>query len=404
MNTSKPLKVLFIPTMNSGVMYYRMYQYKEAMNRLGLAEAAMPFYSSEQDFQGEWQWYADKDYSLFGSRGLLVHLIKEADVIVTQYIHTPQALALMEGLKATFQHPDVEAQHGKKVFLAEVDDDVLDTPPWNAAYEQYGPNQAIRATVVEFLRAMDGIVVTTPFLAQKYRELNKHVYQVRNSIQFGVWDKHVGAILPGTRKEIRIGWAGGAAHDDDLATIEKPIKEILAKNKGVSFHLMNGCPEFFKNQSKITWHAGFHRIDKYPRALAALKFDIGIAPLVDCDFNRGKSNLRKLEYGAMRIPVVASDVGHFHDTVHHGKDGFLYKTPEQFKQCLQTLIDVPGLIGDMGHVNNEDIRKNFNTDKVAAEYVEILREARARGNTRPVDVAERRGTKWIDKLPATTSL
>ncbi len=394
------LKVLFLPTMNSGIVHYRMYQYKEAFNRLKLADAAMTFYDPRDDQQAEWQWYADKDPRLYGTTGELAHLIKQADVIVTQYVHTPQALALIEAMKATFQHPEIEAEHGKKVFLAEIDDDVLDTPPWNAAYSQYGPNNFIRNNVIEFLRAMDGVVVSTPFLAKKYKELNPHVYIVPNAINLKAWDKYP---TEHSKKEIRIGWSGGGTHDDDLRTIEAPIKEILAENKDVTFHILNGCPDFFKDQSKITWHRDWFWIDRYPAGLKRLRFDIGIAPLVDCDFNRGKSNLRNLEYAALGIPAVCANVGHFKETLSGNPGVFLYDDAKGFKTKLQALIDSPEMRTHMGRHNHRWLAENFHVDRVAHHYASVLKAALRKGKTRDVDVRDRRGQRWIEPLAATTS-
>jgi glycosyltransferase involved in cell wall biosynthesis len=52
----------------------------------------------------------------------------------------------------------------------------------------------------------------------------------------------------------------------------------------------------------------FVSISDYPEKMASLDLDIAIAPLEDNLFNRCKSNLRLLEYGAMSWPVVCSDV------------------------------------------------------------------------------------------------
>jgi glycosyltransferase involved in cell wall biosynthesis len=52
----------------------------------------------------------------------------------------------------------------------------------------------------------------------------------------------------------------------------------------------------------------FVSINEYPEKMASLDLDIAIAPLEDNLFNRCKSNLRLLEYGAMSWPVVCSDV------------------------------------------------------------------------------------------------
>ncbi|WP_447730319.1 hypothetical protein [Pseudoxanthomonas suwonensis] len=60
----------------------------------------------------------------------------------------------------------------------------------------------------------------------------------------------------------------------------------------------------------------FHQsvpITEYPARLAALDLDLAIAPLEDNQFNRCKSNLRLLEFGACGFPVVCSDVAAFQD-------------------------------------------------------------------------------------------
>ena len=49
-------------------------------------------------------------------------------------------------------------------------------------------------------------------------------------------------------------------------------------------------------------------VGRYPARLAAMELDIAVAPLVDHPFNRAKSALKVLEYGALALPVVASDL------------------------------------------------------------------------------------------------
>ena len=49
-------------------------------------------------------------------------------------------------------------------------------------------------------------------------------------------------------------------------------------------------------------------IHLYPEKLASLGLDLALAPLEDNLFNRCKSNLKFLEYGACGYPVIASDI------------------------------------------------------------------------------------------------
>jgi len=66
------------------------------------------------------------------------------------------------------------------------------------------------------------------------------------------------------------------------------------------------CPDNIRPYLK-EFHP-FGNFDEYPARLAALNLDIAVAPLEEIPFNRGKSNLRLLEYGALGIPVICTDI------------------------------------------------------------------------------------------------
>lgn len=430
------LKVLFLRSMSSGISYYRMWQYQDSMNRQKIASAAMPWFNYDDQNVAEWQFEATSNPRVYATRGTVAGLTAEADVVVVQYLHTKEALCVIEALKARFSrkegsriydwlkdHPganadDViarlsskgreadwirgvlwdsatEADYPEKVFLTEIDDCVLDAPTSNPAFMQYQPGFIYQEVIREQMRALDGVICSTRFLADMYSAFNKNTYVVENSLDFRVWDK----VRNKRTKDVRIGWMGGDGHQEDLRTIEAPLKAFLKKHTNVYFYCVNGVPDFFRSATRVVPILKWYRIDKYPAAIGKLGFDIGLAPLVDNNFTRGKSNLRKLEYGGLKIPVIAANVGHFAQTVKHGKDGFLYSSPEEFTQALESLVFNKKLRVAMGRYNYADVKANFNTDVRAREYVEILQQAVAKGQTTRVDVSsnpERSGAStWI---------
>ncbi|MCW0417378.1 hypothetical protein NB689_003132 [Xanthomonas sacchari] len=79
----------------------------------------------------------------------------------------------------------------------------------------------------------------------------------------------------------------------------------------VHWVFMGLCPERLRRHVHEV-HAGVD-FARYPQALAALGLDLALAPLEDNLFNRCKSNLRLLEYGACGYPVVASDLPPYRD-------------------------------------------------------------------------------------------
>jgi glycosyltransferase involved in cell wall biosynthesis len=117
-------------------------------------------------------------------------------------------------------------------------------------------------------------------------------------------------------------------------------------------------------------------INRFPAFAASFGFDIAIAPLVDCNFNRSKSNLRWLEMSAMKVPTVCSDISHFSQTVRQGVDGFLVKNNdlEEWKRHLKFLIANPSARQEMGRQAYKRVRQDFNIKRNAAKYVRLLKE------------------------------
>lgn len=363
------MRVLFIPTSNSGVVYWRMYNFARAINKRGLAQADFLWWQRDLNEIHPWQYRITEAVSKHAILGEMNHCVREADVVVMGMVHTRAALTTFYAIKDAYPN---------KPILAEIDDNILSTPTYNPADPWYAPGTEFRSVAVEQFKAADGIICSTPYLAELYRDLCEHTYVVPNSIDFDLW----GRLKYRNRPGIRIGWAGGASHTEDLEIVRPAVDAILKKYPDAKFVFVHGIPEFFKNQERVECVYKFARIDKYPALLAGQDFDIGLAPLVDNAFNRGKSNLRWLEYAAMGIPCVASNVGHFAETIKHGEDGLLADGPEDFITHLSDLIEDRKYRRQIGANAKARVDQNFNVDRVAEHYVETLRAIVAKGPTK----------------------
>lgn len=79
------------------------------------------------------------------------------------------------------------------------------------------------------------------------------------------------------------------------------------------------------------------------------EFEIGIMPLKDTDFERGKCGLKLIQYFGCRLPVVASPVGVNSSIVEEGVNGFLAESDEDWKIHLTSLITDPELRDRLGN-------------------------------------------------------
>jgi glycosyltransferase involved in cell wall biosynthesis len=108
-------------------------------------------------------------------------------------------------------------------------------------------------------------------------------------------------------------------------------------------------------------------------------FDIGIMPLDDSPFARGKCAFKLIQYMAAGLPVVASPVGANCEVVTHGRNGFLASAPEDWHSALRLLIDDPALRRRMGENGRDLVRRSYSMRGVWPSYSTILTGVRREG-------------------------
>ncbi len=87
--------------------------------------------------------------------------------------------------------------------------------------------------------------------------------------------------------------------------------------------------------------------------------DIGIMPLPDTPWMRGKCGYKLIQYMACGLPVVASPVGVNSEIVEHGVNGFLASSAEEWASALQMLIKDPELRHRMGQAGRKKVERDY---------------------------------------------
>lgn len=180
-------------------------------------------------------------------------------------------------------------------------DDYLPNLPFKSVHRQHMPDD-IKRSLRRAAALVDRMVVSTPALANALEKLHADIHVVENRLDPRTWQgvRPARRLPPG---KPRVGWAGGASHAGDLEMIADVVESLATE---VDWIFMGMCPDRLRPYVAEI-HPGVP-FDRYPQALAALQLDLAVAPLEDNLFNRCKSNLRLLEYGACGYPVVASDL------------------------------------------------------------------------------------------------
>ena len=186
-----------------------------------------------------------------------------------------------------------------EVHIVQMVDDLLGFVPEKHPNRRFQSREG-HLRMTEALKKSDSMIVTTKPLKDHYEKYIENVKVIPNCLA-----KQWFSLTPARTKmnRLRVGWIGAGQHQGDLEIINEVVKILSDK---VDWVFMGMQTEQAKPYIK-EFHS-FVSIKDYPEKMASLNLDIAVAPLEDNLFNRCKSNLRLLEYGAMSWPVVCADV------------------------------------------------------------------------------------------------
>lgn len=322
----KKLKIAGLSNQDTGVFNYRILQPLRGVAKQKLATVHhMPYWGQHVTH------FTSKEFiDYFALEG------KWADVVFSTAACDRHYLSLLWGMKE---------QYGFKLVI-DVDDDILatHTEPNNPAYISYINQDARYAEYFQMcVHKADLVTVSTEYLRQKMLPLNKNIVVVKNFIDPNFFSHK------NKPDDVTLGFTGSGSHQGDWKMIEPTLKQLKeetdCKVKMLGPMQTTVCDEQTKWVDQL----------KHPKTLADMGFSIGLAPLKDSLMNRAKSNLRWLEYSAMKIPTVASDTLPFREM----ENVIRVNEPEEWHDSLSTLIHDKSYREKLGKQAYEEMRTNY---------------------------------------------
>ncbi len=106
------------------------------------------------------------------------------------------------------------------------------------------------------------------------------------------------------------------------------------------------------------------------------RIDIGLYPLpLNEEWVLGKSGLKAIQYCALGIPTIATNVGCNNRVILNNSTGYLVETEQEWIAALEKLIVDPALRKQLGTAAREYVHQNYSIHKNAPTYLKILNDA-----------------------------
>jgi glycosyltransferase involved in cell wall biosynthesis len=207
------------------------------------------------------------------------------------------------------------------------------------------------------------VIAGNSYLAEHAKRFNTNVRILPTGLDTGAYRVHTN---PKGDDNIRLVWIGSKSTLPYLAEIKPALEEIGSRFDKVVLRII--CDGFLDLQNMPVEK---HRWSEQTQITDLLTSDIGLAPLPDNRFARGKCGFKVLQYAAAALPVVASPVGVNAQYVHDAVTGFVVTDLSQWTDRIARLITDSDLREKMGRANQNMVH-SFDISELGKGLVNLI--------------------------------
>jgi glycosyltransferase involved in cell wall biosynthesis len=216
------------------------------------------------------------------------------------------------------------------------------------------------------VRGSDAVTVGNEFLRNEVLKVDrqKKVFLIPTSIDTKLYPKKKGMSDP---SEFIVGWIGTGGNLKYLKKLEPVFETIAQRFPHVKLKIVSN--DFYDPPHlpviKKPWRLEDENED-------LISFDIGLMPLNDDLWSRGKCGLKIIQYLSVGVPVVCTPVGMNRDIVQHGKNGFWATTHQEWVDHITTFIQNPDLRQRMGFNGIETVEREYSLSVTSEKVLKVL--------------------------------
>lgn len=245
----------------------------------------------------------------------------------------------------------------------------FDDAIWLEQISSNGPNNNLNflknpEKTSKIISVADIVVAGNEYLANYALPFNSEVRLIPTSVD-------TDRFRPNRENEkplVCIGWSGSHSTIDHFTHATPALEKIKKKYASLVTIQVIGDDRYTNTQLQIQGKAW--NINTEVSELQ--KFDIGIMPLPEDEWTKGKCGLKGLLYMALGIPAVMSPVGVNNTIIQHGKNGYLAESTDQWVYILSQLIEDSQLRSRIGIAGRKTVIDYYSVSANVSKFLKLF--------------------------------
>lgn len=216
------------------------------------------------------------------------------------------------------------------------------------------------------VRSCDDVLAGNGFLAEAAARFNPAVTVLPTSVDVAKY----GVAAPKPTETVDLVWIGSSSTRKYL---ESALPALEAAAQTVPKLRLKIIADFTLQSEILEIEA--IRWSEDTEAVNVASAHIGIAPMVDDDWTRGKCGLKVLQYMAAGLPVVSSNAGVNAELVQHGETGLLVSSDGEWVHAIEKLAQDESLRQRLGHAGQLRVQQGYTQEAALECLLQAVRKA-----------------------------
>lgn len=223
--------------------------------------------------------------------------------------------------------------------------------------------------IYKIVKFANTVITGSPFLSSHLNKFTNNIVEIPTSINFANYTSSFQ--LDPIKNDITIGWIGSKSTSINIINIIEVIKITHKLNPKITFKLM-GFDSNLKSQLHLP-NVEFYNWSAQEELIFLKEIDLGIMPLEDTAFNKGKCGFKLIQYMAMGKPTLSTPL-EANVKINRNNSNLFATSKEEWVECINKFISNLSFYREVGLKNQKIVEEYYSVEANSISYIKIFNQ------------------------------